>query len=83
MESPKQTLLVCGPRVNLTLARQMFPDWWVGRVGEALTGHRFDRIVVLYGQISESKAQDDRDGQWLEEFLPLKLKPDGAMEILG
>lgn len=80
MHHSEKTLLVCGPTVDMGIARYLFPDWFICRAGGSLTGHGFERIVVMMGHVREHEHAPLK--QWFDEQLTLKLHPEGKFEFL-
>ena len=59
------------------LLAEFWPDWRVVRVGEALVGARFERIVTL------ARPWNEESQRWFMEELPLKLPPACNVEWLA
>lgn len=72
----KTCLVVFGIERAAALQR-MFPTLAVWHVGRAPMGERFDRIILLADRVP---AGDEVE--WLDEWLPLKLKPGATVELI-
>jgi len=51
-------------------------EWMTSGVGQALAGHRFDKIVVDVNTAAMSKFQRRKFIDWYDHSLKLKLPPN-------
>ena len=74
-------LAVICPAYLDNAVRVLWPEAKTFRMGSGLTGHRFDRIIMLQNARSASQGSQTAEAfimdRWLEDELLLKLKPGG------
>jgi hypothetical protein len=74
---PRSRAIVVANGTLADMIGPIFPDCKVIPIGGALSGHRFDTIVVT------TTPQAEMGRRWFEECLPLKLKLGGRMVFLA
>ncbi|MGI4793753.1 MAG: hypothetical protein ACRYG8_06630 [Janthinobacterium lividum] len=77
---PMKALIVASHQRRNKLLAEFWPGWRVFVPGDALVGHRFERVVVL--GLSQGRPSD-HTAAWFAEELPLKLMSGVQIEVLA
>jgi hypothetical protein len=70
---PRSRAIIVADGLAADALRPVFPDCKVFPIGGALTGHRFDVIVIA------AFWKNEQEHRWFEENLATRLKPGGKL----
>lgn len=82
--------VVCRREQNIGV-KKIWPDAVVVHPGQAIMGHRFDQIIMLWSPTDQQRHQSPKESEtamkagmdWYENHLLCRLKPGGEMVWLA